>query len=864
MRYWVYINDKVEGPFDEDNLVMLQGFTPDTLICSEDTANSGNQEWVKASSVFEFDQPAPVAAQPQEAASAADGNFAAQENLASILLAKLDILTNQISGLQNKLDGMQTKLDGVQTKLEDAITAQKAAPAEAVTAPTPTPIMDDSHANTITLTRHDIEAQVEEVLPPGDQSEKPLDMLNTVELGDHTSDGFSSKAGEDVVVSAALDSLYNAELQNQAQKDLESTFQDLLTPKQVADLTKTAQSALAKNEEQERTLTDALKKVEQEANDPTAKDKLIDSFSTAPQQDVVDQLIQEKEEEKENKAAVSGIGLAAAGAAAALAGAAAAGAFADNKEEQSKPQPFDFNQDPADIPALSIAGNETAAAEEPAQGDAAPAANEPDLASLDAIPNAQEPNLPSNEPEQNDQAQPADNGSAAVNNSDIPSLDAADHPLDNASGEQNPADTQSALEELVPGAKLDSREDLIITEQDIKEAFMEHKEPEESVSQMFGFSNEETQPADSEQPKENAAKEDSSSTDIPVLETQDAAAEENKPAEGTSTKAEPANPNELTEIELKEGSTYLISDFVPPAQAAPAGEEQKNDEKTFTNTSTDTSSAASSSEGETEVQEMVGLKTQTEKPVAKPENAPEDVTVSQVILENTIRTKRGASLDIKTVPMVPEPGESQRLHLEGMDDDLNTQHDLQQADVKPASKTIKVVVFSLLFLLLLAIFYGVLAFLNLLPAQFNVLAAKKEAAQQLKQTAQLEEMLPSQNESAASAGQAALTDANPEQAILEEVKNYSLANGDSLQGLIAKKHAGMQELISWEIATAVDPDNYSILVKIPPENPQGYKISYRFNYNALTKELEPTTSDAKNLLDTASNQGLTSSPVAMQ
>ena len=56
MRYWVYINDKVEGPYEEAKLVTLQGFTPDTLICSEEVASGGGQEWVKASNIFEFDQ----------------------------------------------------------------------------------------------------------------------------------------------------------------------------------------------------------------------------------------------------------------------------------------------------------------------------------------------------------------------------------------------------------------------------------------------------------------------------------------------------------------------------------------------------------------------------------------------------------------------------------------------------------------------------------------------------------------------------------------------------------------------------------------------------------------------------------------
>ena len=54
MRYWVYINEKVTGPYEEDALAGVKNFTPDTLICAEDAGPGGNQEWVKASSLFEF------------------------------------------------------------------------------------------------------------------------------------------------------------------------------------------------------------------------------------------------------------------------------------------------------------------------------------------------------------------------------------------------------------------------------------------------------------------------------------------------------------------------------------------------------------------------------------------------------------------------------------------------------------------------------------------------------------------------------------------------------------------------------------------------------------------------------------------
>ena len=110
MRYWVYINNKVDGPYDETKLVNLKGFSQETLICSEEAASNGGQDWVKAGSIFEFDE---VPVQPQSPA-----NFATQPTVAAEtasethnLLSKLDALTQELSYLHRKLDSMQTHLD---------------------------------------------------------------------------------------------------------------------------------------------------------------------------------------------------------------------------------------------------------------------------------------------------------------------------------------------------------------------------------------------------------------------------------------------------------------------------------------------------------------------------------------------------------------------------------------------------------------------------------------------------------------------------------------------------------------------------------------------------------------------------------
>ena len=822
MRYWVYINDKVEGPYEEAKLVTLQGFTPDTLICSEEVASGGGQEWVKASNIFEFDQvektvnqPAPAAygvaaqeaptAQPAEqpAAQPATGDT-------NLLLEKIDQLTREVSGLQSTLNTMQTKLDEAITAAQNARAAEQAASGTPAYIP---PQENDDAKNTITLTRHDIEpalddeaitnteslvSRAEDIVAAASQpAEKPLEMLGEVDLGNKQDDtnevALGSKVEEAVVLRSALDSLYNAKVQTQEEK--ESTFQDLLTPSQAHALDEQAQA----QEHKEETPTPAAEN--------TAKDALLNELTAEPQkEDVLDQLIKEKETEKKDNT----FKMAAAAAVGAVAGLAAAEGLKEEKEpapgletvQDAAAEPveekktLDFS-DESQSPALSIAAdvNEPEKHEEVLPAEQMPA----DVPAVTETP----------------QAEPAP---AAEH---LPSLEGAGkEPVQEAEKEK-----EATLQELVPGAKTEKPDGVLITEQDLKEAFTERSsQDDQSVEQLFGVPAAQ-QPAPAAEPAQAAS--------LPQFSDQ------------TADKPLPVgNPNDLTEIELKEGSTYLISDFVPPAQAD-ANALPKELEKA--NTKAEKEKAENKEE--TGVQEMVSPLKQTETPVAPAQDAPSDVTVSQVILENTIKTKRGATLDIKTVPMVPEPAQSERLNLDGMEDDINTQHDLKAADVKPQSKAVKATVGVLVALVLAAAIYAMLGLMNLLPASVNVFANKQQAeAQQTEDfNAQMDEILGSQPAQTPEAAPAPAAD--PTQAVLADVQNYPLANGYTLKQYIEARHPASVDLITWDISTAVDPDNYSVLDKVPPENPQSFKISYRFNYNAVTKALDPTISDAKNLLD---------------
>ena len=421
------------------------------------------------------------------------------------------------------------------------------------------------------------------------------------------------------------------------------------------------------------------------------------------------------------------------------------------------------------------------------------------------------------------------------------------NPNEAVGGEQK--EITETIKELVPGKKIEPQreDDGLISQADLAEAFTERTPTEE-----FPL------PEETQSPAEEV---------------------ESFQQETLAEAPAPQNPNDLTEVELKEGSTYLISDFIPPAQTSGAAAQSALPKEY--------GGAASEDKKEEEKEEAV-----EEILTSKKDEA--DLTVSKVILENTIKTKRGATMDIKTVPMVKEPGDSNRLDLTDSDLDINTQHDMKAADIKPgSSKGTKIVLGSAVSVIILALIYVMLGYLEILPPQFNFIKSSSSAQEQQALDEQLNEMLPQQPEQApADMPQAMPQDytqqmpqaglqpgqqqmpagamqpgmpqqaygqnapmmpvqpaANPLDPILAQVQNFPLANGQTLQQLINSRHPAAQQMIEWNITTAVEPDNYSILVKIPPENPQSFKISYRFNYNTVTNTLDPTISDSKNLLD---------------
>ena len=840
MRYWVYINDKVEGPFTEDKLVTLEGFTPDTLICSEDAANSGNQEWVKASSIFEFDQ---VAEAAQETASAnADESSSHHDEVPTVLLSRLDSLNKQLADLQSKLDNIQFKLDesiSTQQKSSSEAAARDAAlaaqvntlfvpqpnrniPAAPQVLPPSQPQKTDSAAAEKTATIH---ASAAKPLPEEEtlSSSISLDLDND---GDLTDSELTDQKENDVVLNAALTSMQD---QHIVQDEQENTFQDLLTPEQAKDL---AEEAAAKKQQAQQT------EVKSSSEDDAQKQAVLAQFS-APNsnEEVIDQIIQEKKEEEEqfqekDKRSISQ--RIAAGAA------ALAATFASLKGKQKKEEELVVNKPLAPTENSQSESTQPTTSTEPATPadipDVEPLEQQiPDQPTQQEVTNTQ-PQAP--EPLQPMEAEQPINEvlpSETQPNQSLPSLE------DNlTSGQEIQNEKESTLQELVPGAENDKTEG-IITEEDLKEVFVDRAPQEDaSIDQLLG-----TAPT-----VEPAAPQAVPEPDLNMPSLSSVSSD--KPAE---TAMPEGNPNDLTEIELKEGSTYLISDFVPPASSkeleAAYAKKMQGNQPGAPNPAAKHETKENKADDTQEIQEMVAAAPKPEQPKQPTEaataekpapqnNTPTDVTVSSIVLENTIKPKRGAALDIKTVPMVPEPANSDRIQLEGMDDGINTQHDMQSADIKPAGKTTKMVVGVLIMLLLGGAIYAILGFMNLIPAQYNLLSSQQQVEAQ--PNAQLDEMLgteeeqpvqelseqeqPSMQEEFPPVEPQQEVTTDPKEVVRTEVQNYLLSNGQTLKSYVESKHPAMVDVITWDVKDSASADNYTVWIKVPPENPQSFKSKY--------------------------------------
>jgi len=818
MRYWVYINEKVTGPYEEDALADVKGFTPDTLICAEDVGPNGNQEWVKASSLFEFGD---------SQKTSTTGMYADNKNTATStgrVVNAADAQANQI--LLNKIDQLTLEIKSMKTKLEEAVAAanaaQKAAEQriEALNRNIPredvlpeTPSNDDALVtNTESLLNH-----ADQLIAQANEQEKHPE-------SDGAAPQTAEKSGEEeAVLRSALDSLYNASLPTQTEEEKDTTFQDLLSPFKTAAVGAAVGAAATVAASQ---LSDSKEKTEESnsqevepVEEPVAEQPAESPEETEQKEPVVEEALSEqKTEPVEEQPEPAPEPIAEPTPEPELTPEPVAEPVQEQVEltEEKKEEFINQFSSPVqpqgqDFIAQALAEVERQKQQEAAQKDQ----KDPFQSNQQPAPFADSdaPSLDLDEQPQLNIAQSDEETTPSSEQEQPKPFDVPQMPTDPQLQAMNPDDelkpedqeyTKQTIKELVPGKKLEAEQesDGLISQEDLDEAFEEHSvEP-----------------------------------DVPTSETSETA--ENKDNGAFY------QPKDMTEVQLDKGSTYLISDFIPPADM-----NQDKSESASADKSSNGKQASKQNEATASIVEMVPSAASAVAPTIQTTDA---FTISKISLENTIKAKRGATMDIKTVPMVQEPSDSNRLDLTESGLDMNAQHDLQVADYPTGgSKITKLVISVLVSIVFIGLIYLMLAYLELMPNQLNVLKSKQNVAADV-QNNSINEMLPSdedmQQESVdGEDAESAISEEN--ELLLTQVKNYALTNGDTLESFINSRYPEQADMIEWSLTTAVEPDNYSVLIKIPPENPQSFKISYRFNYNAVTNELEPTTSDSKNLLD---------------
>jgi len=86
-----------------------------------------------------------------------------------------------------------------------------------------------------------------------------------------------------------------------------------------------------------------------------------------------------------------------------------------------------------------------------------------------------------------------------------------------------------------------------------------------------------------------------------------------------------------------------------------------------------------------------------------------------------------------------------------------------------------------------------------------------------------------------------------EELVIQSVKSYAFKDGTTLEQRILAAHPNLGGNMDWSLYPTEEEDVFSIAIKLPPNN-AGQSFSYRFNYNIISEQLTPTTSEAKNIM----------------
>ncbi|WP_428897728.1 hypothetical protein Dip518_001520 [Parelusimicrobium proximum] len=187
MRYWVYINDKVDGPFEVSAINAMEGITPETLVLPE----GQDTEWVSLGSVSSASPAPQPSASPAEGYSAAS-SFPPGEKASSMfssasgseessLAAKIEELSREISMLREDLSKILPSAStgsGIQEPL--SLTGLGLTPSDDHDALRTKTVVTDSNIPVADVTASDIAADTGLNITPEEKTDTGLSEMTPV------------------------------------------------------------------------------------------------------------------------------------------------------------------------------------------------------------------------------------------------------------------------------------------------------------------------------------------------------------------------------------------------------------------------------------------------------------------------------------------------------------------------------------------------------------------------------------------------------------------------------------------------------------------------------------------------------------
>ncbi|TPW20533.1 MAG: hypothetical protein FD126_1585, partial [Elusimicrobia bacterium] len=124
MKYWLFQNNQVGGPFDRDELSNTPGFSAESLVCPEGRKGTQMGDWQRAGVMAELAETLlKMARVPAGAGAGGGSSFLPPEptlrDLAVLgtLQEKVSLLENSLSSLHEELRAREEEISGLKVEL---------------------------------------------------------------------------------------------------------------------------------------------------------------------------------------------------------------------------------------------------------------------------------------------------------------------------------------------------------------------------------------------------------------------------------------------------------------------------------------------------------------------------------------------------------------------------------------------------------------------------------------------------------------------------------------------------------------------------------------------------------------------------